>query len=1108
MKKENNKAPKILIVMEEGIGNMVMLTPALSALKIACPDCHVTVIGREPSIQVIKGWEVVDKILQSPDNDIYDIGFLTLWSRQFLQNNQQWMQQHCSEWIKLKLDPDQHEADSDFQIARYFGFEESRPAPHCQVSPAVIELPQNKKIAALSDTTLNNGAWERKRWPYYIALAEQLISNGYNVLLVGGEREAERFLQEKWSSGITNCLGKLSVQETADVLKKCDLFIGNDSGPAHLAGAVGIPTYVLFGPTLISKNRPLGKNVKTIHANLPCSPCQYTERWAACHDWQCMKLMPPDQVYAIVMNDRRHAVRVGTDRSGPQELIGKDYSECRIVMEDNCKMVVRGEMKVPLRFHLVGAGKANYPWGMENEIRRALELEGIEIIETDYRLEKEGFAEKFLRPAHLMLVCKGSGIAPELIKQYPGKTLLWYQDDIFSTEHAPRDLKYNGHVFDTVYTFDRSAIEAYRQLGMQDVRWLPLAMSPALHRKLYVGKKHDVGFVGNIHPNRKPFFERLSQKFNLFVARAFMEDMVRILNESKIVINLGVGPTGIQQRVFETLGCGSFLLTNEIPQDSRLFEDKKHLVYFNEKNVDELIGYYLAHEEERERIAHQGYVEAQNHHTFRDRIGQILEDIFLSDESGSIRMTKSVQSEEKVTAEYLDTALAANPGNGNAAKNMKTPELDMMQQKIETALRTKSLGQFRHLSSFVHKLQTESLRAVQVPTSISRWKAQTSFRKDPQKRELLIVAGAPRVELAKMSDALRRTGSYSVWLLCAQSMAGNVGGFYTQFFDEIIGYQNLVELVYFLLAAKPDLIIGRAKFQAAALALIFSDTPVIFHAYDIYRFSRPPRFSVPLEAEGEQFSFENAHGIIHKGHENEIEEFIKPVYALKGPVLHFHPFCWEPFFVKEPPQKLSQQDGKIHIVYTGLVEPPSTDKRFNGEVHFLETAQKIAEQKIHFHIYYSPHLGSNDDYYKEYFEFASQNPYFHFHSGLPYDKLCREIAQYDYGWNVFDYRYAIMPDTWRKLASTNKIFTYLEAGIPMIVDTENEYISSLVKNWSVGFNMKWDEIPDLHQFLKQQNYKTLVDAVKAARETLSISKQIHRLEQFFDEILKEQYVHV
>lgn len=111
-----------------------------------------------------------------------------------------------------------------------------------------------------------------------------------------------------------------------------------------------------------------------------------------------------------------------------------------------------------------------------------------------------------------------------------------------------------------------------------------------------------------------------------------MDDMVRILNESKIVLNLGIGPTGIQQRVFEVMGCGSFLLTNEIPEESRLFKDRVHLVYFNDTNIEELAAYYLSHNDEREAIALAGYREVNNGHTFQHRIQKILEDVFCHDD--------------------------------------------------------------------------------------------------------------------------------------------------------------------------------------------------------------------------------------------------------------------------------------------------------------------------------------------------------------------------------------------------------------------------------------------------------------------------------------------
>ena len=625
--KWQNTYRSILVVMDEGIGNMIMLTPMLKALKSWLPDACITVIGRQPSIQVIDNWECVDHVLTEPSKAKYDLCFLTLWSQNFQNKNQSWLKTHCHEVIKGQLFSKQHESDSSIELLKCVGFQGEKPSPYCSVKPVKVKVSKQKKKVALSDTTLNHPAWLRKRWPYYKELAKELQKQGYEILLIGGHVEAEQFKLDEWPQGVHNLMGKYTIPETASILEQCNLFIGNDSGPAHMAAALGIPTFVFFGSTLISKNLPLGKSVTPIRVDLNCSPCQYLPSWQFCSYFKCMKELTLDKVLPIIFsekNEQASAIPVEKEYQ-PLQLINKDYGTCQLIEEDGIKYLQKNNIREPLRIHLVGAARANYPWGMENEILRAIKLEGIEIVETDYRLDQRQFQKAFMRPAHIMLVCKGSGIPPQLIHQYPGKTILWYQDDVFTTEHAPRDLAFNGPAFDLVYTFDQSAIQEYHSMGLQDVHYLPLAMSPALHRKMYVEKKYDVGFVGNIHPNRKPFFERLSKKFNVFVARAFMDDMVKIFNESKIVLNLGIGPTGIQQRVFETLGCGSFLLTNEIPESDRLFKDKTHLVYFNEKNIDDLIQYYLDHEDEREQIAQFGYVEANKKHTFQHRIKQIIQ---------------------------------------------------------------------------------------------------------------------------------------------------------------------------------------------------------------------------------------------------------------------------------------------------------------------------------------------------------------------------------------------------------------------------------------------------------------------------------------------------
>lgn len=622
---------KILIVMDEGIGNMIMLTPSLRAIMKVLPDSEITVLGKTFSLEILAGLGV--KTINEPESDAkYDIGFYSIWSANYQRIYGEILASQCRKgpFQIMRDDLDLHEANYHMKIAESLGYNGHMPDSFCAVKEIDIPWNENDKVVALSDTTLDHPEWQRKKWPYYKELARKLTEKGFKIALIGGTAEAAKFNPDGWPE-VYNLLGKYNLLETAGALKKCTMFIGNDSGPAHIAASIGINTFVLFGPTRISKNRPLGPKSNVIRLDLPCSPCQYTGMWNTCNNWRCMNELTVERVLSVVIDEKNaHPQKITADQIsfGKLQLVGKNYKDCSLVEKDNIKYVVRGNIKEPLRVHLVGARRANFPWGMENEIMRALTLAGIEVVDTDYRLDTNNFSELFLREAHLMLVCKGSGIHPELIKKFPGRTILWYQDDIFTTAHAPRDLTFNGHAFDTVYSFDKSAINEYKKLRMNDVRHLALAMSPAVHRKMFLPKIHDVSFVGNIHPNRKPFLEKLQKRFNVFITRAFMDEMVRIFNQSKIILNLGIGPTGIQQRVFETLGCGSCLITNEIPVRDRLFEDQKHLIYFKQENIEDLIEYYLNNAEEREVIAKNGYLEAHSKHTFAHRIAELIADHF------------------------------------------------------------------------------------------------------------------------------------------------------------------------------------------------------------------------------------------------------------------------------------------------------------------------------------------------------------------------------------------------------------------------------------------------------------------------------------------------
>lgn len=158
---------------------------------------------------------------------------------------------------------------------------------------------------------------------------------------------------------------------------------------------------------------------------------------------------------------------------------------------------------------------------------------------------------------------------------------------------------------------------------------------PSIHKRLNLSFDYDITFVGSFVGKKKYgrkrdeilkyIQERLSNRYRIFIGNAYYHDMVRLYNRSKIVLNISrLGE--INWRTFEVLGCGKFLLNDEGKEVLDLFINKKHLVTFESKEeLLELIEYYLKNEEERERIAMQGYEECHEKHTIEQRVIEVLE---------------------------------------------------------------------------------------------------------------------------------------------------------------------------------------------------------------------------------------------------------------------------------------------------------------------------------------------------------------------------------------------------------------------------------------------------------------------------------------------------
>ncbi len=163
--------------------------------------------------------------------------------------------------------------------------------------------------------------------------------------------------------------------------------------------------------------------------------------------------------------------------------------------------------------------------------------------------------------------------------------------------------------------------------------WLPVAGDPDFHRPLNIPKIYDISFVGNltpsVYPDRVRILENLSKKYKVGAfQKLFGEEMIKTLNQGKIVFNKSFNGD-LNMRVFEALLCGSFLLTERVKNGLfDLFQDGKHLVtYSDEADLYQKADYYLAHEDERNKIAQAGFAEAVAKHTYFHRAKEILQKV-------------------------------------------------------------------------------------------------------------------------------------------------------------------------------------------------------------------------------------------------------------------------------------------------------------------------------------------------------------------------------------------------------------------------------------------------------------------------------------------------
>jgi predicted lipopolysaccharide heptosyltransferase III len=164
------------------------------------------------------------------------------------------------------------------------------------VSALLVDGGEDRPLAALHPF----GRWPTKQWEHgrYLAVAQRLASSGWRVAFVGGgghRADVKRWLGSD-SPRVMNLVGKVSLKGLAALLKRARVLVTNDSGPMHLAVAVGTPVVALFGPTDPARTGPYGEQGKVLRTAISCSPCFSR----SCSHRSCMTEIGVEEVLAAV----------------------------------------------------------------------------------------------------------------------------------------------------------------------------------------------------------------------------------------------------------------------------------------------------------------------------------------------------------------------------------------------------------------------------------------------------------------------------------------------------------------------------------------------------------------------------------------------------------------------------------------------------------------------------------------------------------------------------------------------------------------------------------------------------------------------------------------
>jgi len=329
---------RILIVKPSSLGDVVHALPTFSALRRRFPHAHIAWLVKEGWAELLDRVDGLDEVMSvgagasgwlSAIQDVRSRGFDLVIDLQglFRSGAIAWLSASpvrigfanareggpffYTHHVPVPPLREIHGVDRNLRVAAALGASTSGPVEF----PLRITREDDERVGTLlrqaglpagSEWIAMNvsARWATKRYPAesFAAVADMIQKNGFGtVVFIGGseDRAAVEAVERGMGTKSLNLAGRTSVGLLPALLRSAELLVTNDSGPMHVAVALGIRVVAMFGPTSPLDTGPYGSGHAVLRSGIPCSPC-FSRTCRNTTELECLRSVSPESVFQAV----------------------------------------------------------------------------------------------------------------------------------------------------------------------------------------------------------------------------------------------------------------------------------------------------------------------------------------------------------------------------------------------------------------------------------------------------------------------------------------------------------------------------------------------------------------------------------------------------------------------------------------------------------------------------------------------------------------------------------------------------------------------------------------------------------------------------------------